>query len=575
MKVYHQINRYLLENFPTLWNTRFVWMVLSGIVLHVLYFTFGYLNLDIEGMQFYTIRSSFFNQSLFGLYLIACLVALIYFGFKYYTHNPFRNFYPIDHFYFWKIFIQLCIIVFVFTTVNVSYESGMKTKLAKIFPKEVREKVRNDINMAYPFLFTDISDYRIENRSYPNPFPLDELSDFVVGYDTVNGISQYHGIDESKPYINFNGNLYQFGEKEMIDIDSCRTKEVIKSYTDVSSVYGLAEYSLFNFSRLYIQAEVPSGVSIFDRRNYDYDQTQSIDNEYNTIAPQIHQMYRNKDVQAVEKTIANLISICKQYGINHTLDAHKIAATVIQQDLNTQTLIHTGMFDYKEMNGENGVTYAPVAEGAAMAEVAVARASKGNIEYNYYADLPKLSNMITNANTLDNDMGVKYLRTDFVWFWIIFSMSFAFVLIITKYVHFKEILIGAVIAGILCAFFGVVSFLGFFSFNRSDDSGFIAFGIFYLMAIISVGIYFMTVKNANKSFAMKWFIPMTSAILLILPLIYGYIYEICKYEVKEKCSDYSSFHHYFDPHPLHILGLELIAIGIIFALLRKIHAKAA
>nr|WP_156133244.1 hypothetical protein [Capnocytophaga canimorsus] len=42
MKFIHQINQYLLARYPSLWNTKIVWMLCVAFVIHIFFFTVGY-----------------------------------------------------------------------------------------------------------------------------------------------------------------------------------------------------------------------------------------------------------------------------------------------------------------------------------------------------------------------------------------------------------------------------------------------------------------------------------------------------------------------------------------------------
>ena len=44
MKTYFtKIDQYLLENYPTIWNTKIVWMLLVNVIIHILFFFIGFV----------------------------------------------------------------------------------------------------------------------------------------------------------------------------------------------------------------------------------------------------------------------------------------------------------------------------------------------------------------------------------------------------------------------------------------------------------------------------------------------------------------------------------------------------
>ncbi|KXK42449.1 MAG: hypothetical protein UZ11_BCD004001347 [Bacteroidetes bacterium OLB11] len=307
MKFYRQIQQFLIERYPIIWNTHFIPILFIGFSLHLLYFYLGYFNLDYLFLKQFSISNLFYTNYSFGIYSIICLLAFIYFGFRFFTHNSFLNFYPIEPLYFWKNFAIIFTLIFVFLTVSVSFENGMKAKLDKLLPEKQRNKMIEDINMAYPFLFNDVNQYQIDQRVYPDPFPLTELSRTEANDDGANQIRRTHGINFEKPYLNFNGRTYQFGHLQEIKLDSCNSKVEVKDYVDVSGVDNLQEYSFYNFSRIYISkddANLQYSLDDISKYNHEY--------QYIEIAPKLHQIYKNKDQKAIETILFNLIEQCKK-----------------------------------------------------------------------------------------------------------------------------------------------------------------------------------------------------------------------------------------------------------------------
>ena len=44
-KFIYKTNQYLLERYPTIWNTKLVWMLSIALVLHLIFFVFGLFTL--------------------------------------------------------------------------------------------------------------------------------------------------------------------------------------------------------------------------------------------------------------------------------------------------------------------------------------------------------------------------------------------------------------------------------------------------------------------------------------------------------------------------------------------------
>ena len=64
MKTYFiKIDQYLLENYPTIWNTKIIWVLLVNIVIHILFFLMGFLSyINPESLQRSNVISDFFYR---------------------------------------------------------------------------------------------------------------------------------------------------------------------------------------------------------------------------------------------------------------------------------------------------------------------------------------------------------------------------------------------------------------------------------------------------------------------------------------------------------------------------------
>ena len=556
MNFYRKINKYILERFPTMWNTQFVWMVLICLLTHLLYFGLGYSSLNIDVLKKYGVDSLFFSSGFFSFYIIIGILVLIFFAFRYYAHNPFRHFYPLSQTYFWKIFSQLFIIFLLFGTVFISFENGARLKAKKIAPIEIVTEEANKVNMAKPFMFNAIEDYNISKRSYPDPFPFEDIKNITIGYDSINGVVRKYGTDYKQPYITLNGTDYQFGTKKEIRIDSCTTDIVLDKIYDVSKIYGISEYSLYNYSD-------------FETRKRKYidndDDFMPEENGYDNLAL-IHKWYQAKDSQAIAKTIQALKDICTKYKISEQLYPQKMANAILKQDLNKQELVRVGFYDYKKNiasdfdNSAPGIDDNNSGKGKSFRE----------IEYNYSVNITAFESLKNNVSTLKNRMGTNHILALELWIVLTVSLAFAMFLIMVKYIPLKDLIIGifvaAVLATILTLFFTIS--------NIYREKATLSISIIYAALIILVGLYGLFTKGIRKQLLTKWFIALVIAILGIFPMAWYFIRQSTAKEVYQKCQIYSDTVYLFEFKPWHFIVMELVATFIIFRLLRKLHGKA-
>jgi hypothetical protein len=446
----------------------------------------------------------------------------------------------------------------VYASVFISYENGLLLKAKKITPVETVVQEIQQVNLAYPFLFNNLRSYHIENRVYPKPFPLDDVSSFVIGRDSINDVDIKHEIDHNKPYLHFNGNEYQFGIIKTKQIDSCTSTEYIDSILDISHEFGIAEYSLFNFKNLYIEQFVDT--------SFDYD----------SIAPIVFTIYKSKDKASIEKHLQNLVNICNKYNISQTLNPSKMANAILAQDLNNKAFVRTGFYDFRDQIIHTEESNEAVASDDPSTPSKIKY--KKDISYNYSVDMSAISTLAENVTTLNTSMAYHQLTKDSMWGLIIFVFFFTLLLLLTKYVPLKEILIGIVITGILstilaCSVFIVVESNHEYADNQNTKMFFVCF--LFACIIIALGFYGIFSSAIKKSYVFKWFLPTCIAILAVLPLIYFFAHEMTAYKVPEVCSQDLMTKYLFEPSAWHFLVLELIGAFIIFKLLRKLHAKAS
>ena len=558
MNFYRKINKTILERFPTLWNTHFVWMLLICLATHLLYFGLGYASLNIEVLKNYGIKSLFFNGGYFSFYIIIGLLALIYFSLRYFAHNPFKHFYPTSQSYLWKIFAQLSFIFLLYATVFISFENGIKLKAKSITPIEDVNNDANKVILAKPFLYNQISDYLIAERSYPEPFPCEEISDFIVGYDTVNSFQKKHGVVTSKPYVTLNGMEYQFGKISDKKIDSCNSEKVLDTIYDVSKVYGLAQYSFYNYS----------GTAV----NRKYIKYQDVEpEEDDRLIEKIHNWQKTKDSVAIAKTIEDLKKICKKYNINELLDAKKIASAGLLQDLNKQQLVRTGFVDYKKEDIEN-LAYVKAAGIDAVddyGDKTDINQSKAEINYNYFVDIPKFTTLQENVESIYEEMGTKQLYSGVLWILICVSFCLALFFIMVKYIPLKDLIIGIFVAGVLATLLSFVFVLN----RREDENSLLGTTIFYAIVIISIGLYGIYGRAVKKHLTTKWFVALGISLIAVFPLLLNYIRENTSKEVPQLCSESTNTVYAYDIDAWQFFVLGLVSVFIIFRLLRKLHAK--
>lgn len=553
MNLYHRINQFILERYPILWNTQFVWATLIGVLLHLIFFTTGFIALDLELLKSYSLSGQFFSATSFSIYIILCLIVFIFVAFRYFSHNPFKHFYPIGKGYFWKVFLILCFETFLYLTTFMSYENGMKVKANQLVSdKEITEDIRK-VNKAYPFFYNDIQEYHITKRSWPKPFPLNDLREFTIGYDTVNHTEIKHEINKEKPFVTLNGTNYQFGVLVNKTIDSCHVESMIDHYSDISKIYGLEEYSLLNFSGIFFNG--------YKNEYYSSDR----------YLPELHRIFLSKSKDSIKSYLMDVKDLANRYHLSCVWDVDRMTESILKQNINDRPLIRVGLDEYGQM--ATSTEAVDVTDGASTD-------TKRSISYNYTIDLNRFKELVNNKESLDEHMGYHQFKSDALWVLIFLSMLLAFLMIIFKYVAMKEVLLGTVVTGIMISLAGlttyplVIQHTPYDAGNYHEKEKRMALTI----AILCIGVLVNSVfrilsSKASKKWAFIFFVSGISSLFFLIPSLYDAVKLFTMKQVHMNCSSNLDWEYRLHPKAWHYILLYLPAIGLSFYLLKRLHSK--
>ena len=201
-----KINKYLLEHYPLVWNTRLFWMILINIFTHLLFFLMGYFAVgSMADLKLKYSLGDYFTDTSVILYnyLISILIILVWIVF-YLRNNAFKNFYKLKSLALFKEFCIIVFILFISISQYHSFKTGIKIKVRSSFSWEEIDQDIQDFNGAALFLVQSEKDYEINNKQYPEPFPLKVVS------ENENG--PVVKVDTTRAYFVHKGFRFQFFE---------------------------------------------------------------------------------------------------------------------------------------------------------------------------------------------------------------------------------------------------------------------------------------------------------------------------------------------------------------------------
>ena len=512
-KFIYKTNQYLLERFPTIWNTRLVWMLLIAIVFHILFYAIGFVTLtNPESLHEPYIEAIFFkNGSAFlnGMISVLLLVGWLIYMFK---NNAFKNFYPASSSKLFGQFMCHMIIIFSCSTFFLSYNFGLKSYIAITYPDEQINKEIEIANDAAMFFSDSVEDYTIDNRKYPQLFfdlyceMTEEFIDINLPYEDFLGETyQFYTLKEKQvqttdrdSYISVNDEYYR---------DSTLTKYVYSKNIDNDMSVLYFKDSVVNI-RPHIQTIKPSyynAVSTFfiskndtlfndnyysdyGRRNRDYNEYNY--GSYNYRENALRQQFRNKrntellnrnDKNEINGLLEDFLKFSNYYKIPHNITAQEWTELVYHPDnFEVQHFIRTQPKSDFSFNEEI------IAERTRFEQYYVNRVTDFYYSHSYL------------DNVFDNIEDVKALQpfSESVHFIIWFTFIFACFIFMFRITGLKPLLFSVITVGVLALIIALFGALLFFILNSNDDL--VGYIILYIVLIIATFILLVPIVFIDR-----------------------------------------------------------------------------
>ncbi|WP_299836224.1 hypothetical protein [uncultured Tenacibaculum sp.] len=316
MKTIKKINKYLVEHYPLIWNTRLVWMLALAVILHLGFFIAGFLSINSQEnvAAHYTLSGFYYDSPALLIGSLISIVSLLLWIIYYLKNNAFKSLYPFKK---GKLFLQFCItFVILFTNIThyYSYKKGVVTKIKKLYDWNEIDTDIKKFNNAAIFFLKNRTNYDIEEKQYPHPFPLESVSTDSKRFLGVR-------IDTTKPYLKYNDKYYQFYklDKDLI------AKDIENNAHAFDDVYNKKEYAVdrnpFRYRNVY---DVTPFKNLFVPNLYNYSQEFIDYGQTNTDSKKRVKDYYNllskKDSNSIENELKKFFVLAEKYNVKHNLN---------------------------------------------------------------------------------------------------------------------------------------------------------------------------------------------------------------------------------------------------------------
>ncbi|WP_299109643.1 hypothetical protein [uncultured Tenacibaculum sp.] len=429
MNFIKKINKYLLEHYPLVWNTRLVWMLGIGIFTHLLFFLLGHATIQniADLKEEYQLANYYSSTSILYYNILLSIFILLIWVLFYLRNNAFKNHYALKRGMLFTQFCYIFLIFFINITQYYSFKQGLITKVKQLHNWEEIDADIKSFNKTALFLTRNYDDYEISKKKYPAPFPLE------VAYENIK--DQRLTVDTSKHYIEYNGFYFQFykfneelwkkdvalfGDNQVMYKDELKYR-IVK---DVSNFKEFIHPSLFNYSG----------------EMFGYGQD-SLD--YKKQLKGYEEILNKGNERDIKNSLKEFISLANKYEIKHNLTVYNWFLLIDNKpNYLLKELINSidpkDRFEYNYSIDENlHETY---------------KAATGNGEMDYITSVPYSKTLYCNLVGLDNffkNVHESYnpkFEIEFLYFLIAFSFILGVILFVFKTTDLKSLLLSFVAA---------------------------------------------------------------------------------------------------------------------------------
>ena len=558
-----KINNYLIERYPTLWNTKVIWMLSSALVLHIIFYIFGWFALsNPETLHSYRASGIFFENGTIYFSLMISIVMLVLWLVFMFKNNAFKNFYPFTAFKLFKQFIIYFVIIITSISYYFSFNLGVKNYINYKYPDASYNQDISIANKASVFFSHNLSHYTIDKIVYPEPF------------NNVYCETNYDKINFDKPVIKNLGKNYQFYSLKTktysdtedfqphlignylyyVNLNNQITYTFKDSVIDLSSQLKTVAPNYYNYSNVFFNKTTNNGYSEIISYDYDLYETRY---KNKSLKPHIQkenfELLNRNNPEEIKSILNQFLDIAKTYKIQNNLNANTWFDLIYNPvGFEIKNLIH---------NEKPYVNYRYLKN----VDNSIFEDYQAKLFTNYYIESDNLKKAFDNINSIKSNPILGEEVHFFMWI----SFFIALVIFCFRVTSLKAILFTIVSSIILTIFVSLVTAAVAYTtrHNSIDIEYFISYFIWIIGTILLVlGIFFITrIKKQIAAIILNiCLIGITPYLGLILAIITMHQSDRCrdlypKYSEREEyCHTLFDYLGIWSSYIIFVLGLIFI-----------------
>ena len=161
-----RIDKYLIENYPLIWNTKIVWMVLILLGAHAIFYIAGFFSYnEPKDLNTYSLFYKYFRNGAIWIGILFSILSFILWLNKYFKQNAFKSFYPKTNCSLYMEFVWIFIICFMNISFYISYTEGLRQRISNSITMAELEREVDIVNKGE--VFTLRNSYLYNERCVP------------------------------------------------------------------------------------------------------------------------------------------------------------------------------------------------------------------------------------------------------------------------------------------------------------------------------------------------------------------------------------------------------------------------
>lgn len=552
--MFKSIQSYLLKNHPLMWQSKFIPMMLIGIAGWIVAFVSGYASVSMSVLQDKNI-SSYYSDNFIVFHITSGLVIYVVWALYFFRTNPLFQYYPLRKFYLHILLFQIFLPVLVFSSLYFPYTYGAFVKANSLLSEQELIEDAHTLNRALPFLVSETDHYKIENRVYPDPFPLssfrrvegNQWNDVEAYYnphitnsrwDTLNSKyipsenDSFSRVDE-EPYLFFTSHPWT----DSTDTCSRKTYLIIDRFVKPQLPRGLHYYDVENFSNVLVNPR-----EIKPYKEYITDEAPPVeDNPYyrNIIAPVICRWVENKNTDSITAAIEAFSAVCTKYHIAHHIYTKSIVDSLVKYNFmpNTSlTRLYSPDYEYRDTQEEV------------------------NFSESYYDD----SGIRTLYSNFSKAKAFNF-SNDSLLIFVIFSLSISLVFFIAFCIEFISILISIPATGVIM----ILTAFTLTSMHNDDGGLILSFCLALLFTLL--GFYGLNRKDLSKRVTGIMLCLGFYALPFLATISLAMVQEFTKVSVQECFGTTTRITYHVNPW--HVILLYVVMLVLYIPTLIRLRSK--